>query len=57
LFSSANCTNSAGVLDLRSWSFISRMGGIDPWESDRRSLEKCEDSQPMDLRREIAGLG
>src|SRR6185437_3417276 len=37
--------------DLRSWSFISRMGGIYPWESDRWSLKKCEDS----IRRSSSG--
>src|SRR5262245_41808092 len=37
--SSANTTRSAGVLDLRSWSFISRIGGLRPWKLYRRRLE------------------
>src|SRR5215813_4996662 len=46
--SSANATSSAGVLDLRSWSFISRIGGLRPWKIYRRRLENKK-LAPSDL--------
>src|SRR5579872_2688743 len=57
--SSANETSSAGVLDLRSWSFISRMRVESYWD-DRRRSSKCNGwsarggGRIADLRR---GLG
>src|SRR5512139_1499646 len=38
--SSAKATSSGGVLDFKSWSFISRIGGRFPWDGDRRECQK-----------------